>query len=277
MTLTITPELVTELAEHDSDPYTTGIVLGPDGWAIRSGLTESDGLVALWGSYVFEWLDGQDITPSDADLLAGSAPDGRSLQITDEDRDTTMPADNTDWVVVTGITREGDIVTDWAEAFWFDQNTARRVLVDHEELWVTAGGRWVQYLPAFGTSRAGWVEVGDSPSSDAVAAARLCYEANDDRFAADLPPLAVAARTLRTMVETLTPWASDGPEQPAEMVHALRGISELIRAGVLADLREQRGIAAQDVVDYFGGGRGAQTQAARYLGVGLSTLNGLLN
>lgn len=298
MTLHVTPELVQELADYDGDAFQAGLKLGTHGWEFKRCLVgPSDGLVALWASWVQEYAEGEPLDPAQAAELAVADQHGRSYAVRDEDGDSTEPADGVDYVVVTGQTdAAGDEIYAWDDAWWFDKATADLVLGEAhgayrehgqaEELWVTATGRWVCHVQsAFAGGSDYWVATGHDAASDAVAAARLVYGADHDRLAADAAdrhPLVAAALAARTLVDALAPetpvLAGHGDyarrQRAADTVHATRAASELLRAVVLRDLRDHRGDAAATVVSTFE--RGSQSEAARYLGIGLSTLNGLL-
>lgn len=288
MALRITPDQIQELSELKRDPYGAGIKLTTDGWeVVEAGLTQGDGLVALWASYVREWADGAPLDEAQATFMIDDG--GYARAVPDEYGDDDEPRDGAEVTVVTGFTgANGDVVREWDGAWWFDRAAARLVLGEERgayrergtatELWLTASGRWVERTQTVaGATRDYWVSVGSGHASDAVAAARLVYQADPRRLAEDPPPLAVAARAASDLVDALAPKDGEGDprETGASSVHACRAISELLRGRVARDLRDTRGNAAHAVAATFGAG--GEVEAARYLAMAPSTLAGLLD
>ncbi|MFB7470019.1 hypothetical protein [Kitasatospora sp. NPDC056184] len=113
---------------------------------------------------------------------------------------------------------------------------------------------------------------GELAEIDGATAARLVYrlpETWEDR----LPPVLLAARHARRLVEALALPAGADAEQARAAVRAAATVTELLRHTVAADIRAQRGIAAQRLVEHHG----SQAAARAELGIAASTLSELLS
>ncbi|MFF4384599.1 hypothetical protein [Kitasatospora sp. NPDC001547] len=104
-------------------------------------------------------------------------------------------------------------------------------------------------------------------------AARFVYQQQGHLPEENLPPVLLAARHARRMVAALA------LPPDARTVHALAGVraaatvTELLRSTVGTDVRTQRGIAAQFLVERHG----SQAAARVELGIAKSTLSELLS
>ncbi|MBD0675652.1 hypothetical protein [Streptomyces sp. CBMA156] len=150
----------------------------------------------------------------------------------------------------------------WTEALVVDLFEARRIpTAGGRRLLVTRCGRYVHIDSAIELSELSELE-----------AARLVYQ-QQYLPEEDLPPVLLAARHARRMVAALALPAE------ARTVHALAGVraaatvTELLRSTVGADVRAQRGIVAQVLVERHG----SQAAARVELGIAKSTLSELLS
>ncbi|MFJ3793479.1 hypothetical protein [Kitasatospora sp. NPDC090091] len=149
----------------------------------------------------------------------------------------------------------------WQQACVVDLAAAQRVTGPGVELFVTRCGLYLS------TDRQG--ELSDVGGLEA---ARLVYRLPALREEG-LPPTLLAARHARRLVESLATPADAGVERARAGARAAAVVTELLRHTVGADVRAQRGIAAQLLVDQLGSQAAARTD----LGIGRSTLSELLS
>lgn len=291
MNLTITPDLVRELAGHPGDAHQVGIVLRAGGWDVDSGVRDGHPLVALTGDAIVAWLGSDDPGDLDDEAIAAltwpDAYDRTDYTIRDEDGDAVDPDAGDIQVVTHRWAGTPDLGEDepaaWADAWAFDLDKATLVITEENrghvatELWVTAGGRYVQRTRSeWAGGSEHWTEMG------ADRAVRLGYDADDDRVTGNATVLIQAARHARAIVDILTPEATGGAgtdREAAELVGAIRAAGDLLRNVVSSDLRERRADAARLVVAAFGGHQqNAADHIARVTGKPMSkqTLSGLL-
>ncbi|MGW2539910.1 hypothetical protein ACWC5I_03340 [Kitasatospora sp. NPDC001574] len=244
MQLVLTTADLQQLAQTPADrAAVTCLRLGRRGWAFgrREPNSRRDGLVAIDAEALHERLAAGDTF---TDLLA--ANDSWSLAST---------ADGRHLGVVTGPHQM------WQQALVVDLAGAQRVTGPGLELIVTRCGRYLS------VDRSGELtDLGE------LAAAQLVYRLPLMREDT-LPPVLLAARHARRLVEALAAPGDAGPEQARAGARAAAAVTELLRHTVGADVRAQRGISAQRLVDHLG----SQEAARVRLGIARSTLSELLS
>lgn len=294
MNLDITPELVKELHEHPSPARdNVAIVLTPAGWEVTA---LADGrhsnLLAMTAADTDGWVDEDGVFDDDAaeDLASGRvSPGAEPYVIRDEHGEITTPAAEADPYVVTGESRhqwqEPSPRRNWRTAWWFDLAAADLVIdvparsgAPAEQLYRTESGRWVEH------SSGQWHEL------DQESVAVWAYRSSHVVTGKPQPPVVAAALAARALADALTPptlpqyvdgsglRASKPPTEEenaaaADVFLAGRAISELLRAEVLPQVREQRRKAAGICVAWHG----SESAAAAALDVSRQTLNQLLN
>ncbi|MGA5822161.1 hypothetical protein ACPC54_30380 [Kitasatospora sp. NPDC094028] len=221
----------------------TCLRLGRRGWALGRRVPDRrlDGLVAIDAEALHERLAAGDTFTTLLDA-AGSwrvdgAAAGRGLQ------------------VVAGPQYS------WRQARVVDLDGAVRVAGPGVELFVTRCGR---YLSVDGG--------GELEEISELAGARLVYRLPHVREDG-LPPVLLAARHARRLVAALAVPGGAVPDQALAGARAAATVTELLRGTVAGDVRAQRGIAAQLLVDHHG----SQARARAELGVAKSTLCELLS
>ncbi|MEK2491068.1 hypothetical protein WN990_16055 [Kitasatospora purpeofusca] len=244
MRLALTASDLQQLAQTPADRAAAACLrLGRRGWFVgrREADGRRDGLVAIDAEALHERLAAGDTF---TDLLA--ANDSWSL---------TAPAAGRDLQVVTGPHHR------WQHAMVLDMTGARRVTGPGLELLVTRSGHYLSVDPA-----------GELTELGELAAAQLVYRLPVLREDS-LPPVLLAARHARRLVEALAAAKAADPAAAREGVRAAAAVTELLRRTVGADVRAQRGIAAQQLVDHLG----SQEAARASLGIARSTLSELLS
>ncbi|MFJ5121882.1 hypothetical protein [Kitasatospora sp. NPDC088548] len=253
MHLALTENLIRELAAAPAErAATTCLLLGPDGWRIQPRPTDRsrDGLVAFDAEAVHDRLAAGDPLSS---LLTPPQPGA--------------PAD---WQVpgATGSRSTVRVVTgpayEWAEAWAVDLALAT-VLSTDGSLLLTQMGRYLWSDP-----QGALTELTELEAAQAAYRARATF---DDR----LPPALLAARHARALVAALGLPADASVESAAALVETGKTVIKLLHGAVSTDVRTQRGIAAQRVVEHEGPDRGAHSRAAKRLGLTRPTLSELLS
>lgn len=298
MTLTVSADLLRELAECRSRPRSAAIVLGPSGW--KCG-TWPQGPSALLTALTREDLDtctgGEDL---DDDLASALLAEEDYTVPDEDDGELRLPGDGTGWAVVTGVVDRGpDRVRgrdlSWRDARWFDRDAVRLVLdgdaVELREhgrafsLWLTGGGNWLacMYTRYAGETDGQWLWC--SPED----AAALVYDADPSLLTAgrdELPLLARAARTARDLADLCaftTPAGGEREQQEAprkqreeavEHERVARIIGGLVREVLQRDVRNGRRAAAETVRT---ANSRNDSQTARDLGISRTSLLALIN
>ncbi|MFE2723958.1 hypothetical protein [Kitasatospora sp. NPDC059327] len=244
MRLALTSADLRQLAHTPAElAAVTCLRLGRGGWTL--GVRDPDGrrtaLVAIDAEALHERLAAGDsfvelLAANDSWRLAGPATGGQ-LQ------------------VVTGPHHA------WQQARVVDIAGAQRVIGPGLDLIITRCRRYLAADPS-----------GELTELTELASAELVYRL--PQLCEDgLPPVLLAARHARRLVESLaTPGTADA-ERARAGARAAATVTELLRHTVGAHVRAQRGIAAQLLVDHLG----SQAAARAELGIGRSTLCELLS
>lgn len=293
MSLNITPEMITELAEMAGDPHNAKILLTDQGWTVRYDVQNlyPVGLTAYTRYDLHELSEGDPIDADLAEQLATEGPHGSFAILTE------TPGDG-DWQIVTPEIDENDQEPAWTAAWAFNLDTATEIVAQEPwqyyenghaadrnqvtSLHLTEAGTWVML------TRSRWENDGDTWTEVTPAeAAEHAYHADPERIA-DNPPTLIAAAVKAAELAALitapeTPSNSDKRvavgqawrrrELAAETIRDGAVIADLIHEHVVADIKQQRAQAARVAVMAYG----TQTAAAEELGMLQPRLNKLLN
>lgn len=312
MSLNITPELVRELHELGQRANDAAIVLTSGGWEVHAvvdqvpypmAFTAQDISLSLAAGIDYvEDLDGETIEamldgPLDDDTAAAMADGGGgeiTYKIFHEDGDERLPGDAD--VAVAFSQNPLNDTEPWADAWWFNLDTARELIQapherdghgNRESLWITAEGRYVLCVDTiWGVSDIFWYQL--SPNE----AAQWLYDAPEDRVVEheDEPMLVTAARTARALTASITApptrrvatsdttgYTVTDADHAITAFWAAAAISDLVRTRVLSDLRCTRADAAYALVrDADGNVSEAHRQLADIRPLSRRTLDDLL-
>ncbi|WP_217241249.1 hypothetical protein [Streptomyces sp. AC555_RSS877] len=299
MSLTITAELLADLAERRSRPEETAIVLGPSGWecGVWTESRPTPMLTALTLEELLAYTGGEELDDEVTDALLAE----KDYSIPNEGGESRLPGDDIDWAVITGSVERDDVPVvmgcenqPWQQAQWFNLGSAHQVLREDADelretgrafsLWLTEGGRWLVSLSTryVAETDGQWVQCSPERAAELVYGAHSSLLAQDTD---DLPLLARAARTARDLADLLAFDIPTGdPEQrearawkerEAAIGHerTARAIGTLVREDLQRDVRAGRQGAATTVRM---ANSSNDSRTARDLGISRTSLLALL-